>query len=551
MLKRLFPMFIPLYLLVLAGCGGGASDSAGTLTLAVSNASITADGTVGTATATYTPPSGRPQMSGTSVSFRTEPAGLISLSSSSDSTNSSGVAKVTYSTFATVASNTVVRIFANTGGLESDPVIITLTPLPSGVTPPTPPVIVAGTPNSIAFSSAQPSVITLKGMGGAGLQETSNVSFIVRDTANKALANQTVDFALNTTVGGITLSSASAVSDSNGLVQTIVSSGIVATPVRVTASVRGTNISVQSDQLVVSTGIPDQVHFSISVSEHNSESYNHDGVQVDVTALLADHFANPVPDGTAISFTTSGGSIQPACTTVGGACTVKWTSQNPRPTSPAGRPVIFAYAVGEESFIDANGNGLADAGTCTPVTIPGVGTGQQCGEFVDSPEAFRDDDYDGVKDASEPYIDFNNDGVYNGPDSLFNGVLRPTSVAATVAKTKHVFSNTQIVMSTDAAIVTVSPTSFTVPGTTFNVTVTDLNGNTMAKGTTISITVPFGVATGATSFTVPDNIGYGYTLPVVIAAAETPKAQSGMITISVKSPGGLETLKYVPISGNF
>jgi hypothetical protein len=108
-------------------------------------------------------------------------------------------------------------------------------------------------------------------------------------------------------------------------------------------------------------------------------------VNVAVTARLSDHFHNPVPDGTAVYFTTNGGAIQPSCTTVGGACTVNWISQNPRPQngpiSLLGRPTILVYAIGEESFVDANGNGVADAGPCSAVSIPGVGQADQCGEF--------------------------------------------------------------------------------------------------------------------------------------------------------------------------
>jgi hypothetical protein len=217
--------------------------------------------------------------------------------------------------------------------------------------------------------------------------------------------------------------------------------------------------------------------------------------------------------------------------------------------------MILAYAVGEESFIDINGNGVADAGPCVPVFVPGVGKAQQCGEFIDTPEAFRDDNFNGVRDAGETFIDFNSDGQYNLPDGIYNGLLRPSAV--TGPKSKHVFYNSEIVMSTDGAIISVLPASLDLDpaappqSLVFIVTVTDRNGNTMASGTTVKITVPFGTATGLTDFTFPQNIGTGVDLKVNVAPADTPKFQSGFIKIEVTSPGGLVTSLFPHMSGNF
>jgi hypothetical protein len=394
---------------------------------------------------------------------------------------------------------------------------------------------------AITFVSATPTTIGLKGMGGLGIQESSKVTFKVVDTSGAPKANQPVTFALNTNVGGIALSASSGSTGADGTVSTIVQSGVIATPVRVTASttVGSTTLSTQSDQLVISTGVPAQDGFSISRVNENPEAWNIDGVTTAVTARLSDHFHNPVPDGTAVYFTTSGGSIEPSCLTTKGSCSVTWTSQDPRPPRDvargilhAGRAVVLAYTIGEEAFLDLNGNGLADPG-----------------EFQDTGEAFRDDNENGVRDAGETFVDFNGDGVYNAGDGKYNGVLQgPAYVGA--PKSKHVFQNSVIVMASSSAIITPSPASITAPGS-FTVTVTDINGNTMPAGTTISVSAPFGVLTGQTSFTVPQNIGFGVTLPLFIAATSTPKFQSGLITITVTSPGGLVTTKIMNISGSF
>ncbi len=116
------------------------------------------------------------------------------------------------------------------------------------------------------------------------------------------------------------------------------------------------------------------------------------GVTVPVTVYLSDRYSNPVPDGTAVAFTTNGGQIDGNCNTSGGQCTVTWTSSNPRPTTnPAsqtgtppsngfGRAMILSTAIGEESFDDANGNGFYDSGE----------------SFSNLGEPYRDDNQNGA-----------------------------------------------------------------------------------------------------------------------------------------------------------
>ena len=433
-----------------------------------------------------------------------------------------GKAATTYKAITATGTDTITASIAG----SSLTIPLTVTPLDAG---------------SISFVSASPATIGLKGMGGAGIEEASKVTFKVVDTSGAPKANQAVNFVLNTTLGGLSLSAASGSTDADGTVSTIVQSGIVATPVRVTAStiVGGTTLRTQSDQLVVSTGVPAQDGFSISLANMNPESHNTDGVTVAVTARLSDHFHNPVPDGTAVSFTTSGGSIEPSCVTTAGVCSVNWTSQDPRPTvatgaSRNGRAVILAYAIGEEFFLDLNGNGVADS-TDT---------------WNDTTEAFRDDDKDGFRDGSETFVDFDGDGSYDSGDGQYNGVLQGAEYS-TATKTKHVFSNSTIVMATSQANILSNPDIISEPGT-FTVTVSDLNGNTMPSGTTIAVTAPFGTLTGDTAHIVPENTNStGVELTLNIAAAETPAAQIGLITVTVTSPAGLITTKQIPIDGDF
>jgi hypothetical protein len=429
-----------------------------------------------------------------------------------------------------------------------------------------------GVPQSMVFVSASPAHIGLKGMAGVGIPETSIVTFKVTDTNKIGVSGLTVDFTLNTSIGGLNLVSQSGVTSTDGTVSTIVQAGIFSTSVKVTATVRGVSpaISTQSDSLVVSTGVASQDGFSISIKTLNPEAWNIDGVEDIVTARLSDHFHNPVPDGTSVYFTTSGGSIQPSCLTglnqdgtkgTPGACSVIWTSQNPRPIKPGsptllpstgakldGRAVILAYAVGEEAFVDSNGNGVADPG-----------------EFTDTTGAFRDDNENGVLDANEPFIPFLQTGVFDQKDGHYNGVLQTAAdIAANVPRSKHVFSNTALVMSTSVPgtvqftpttvgiatiITTVNPgppittTSTTVPTTTvIALTVADGNGNVMPAGTTISVAGDGNFLTSSFSSTVANTNDVGGSVFGVPITCSSTSPGSGAVTVTITTPLGTKTI---------
>ena len=452
----------------------------------------------------------------------------------------SGVATVTYQATTVTGSDTITAAIVG----DSKTATITVNPLNAG---------------SISFVSALPTTIGLKGMGGAGILETSVVTFKVFDTSGTPKANQPITFSLNTKIGGISMLGSEPIGSGNpvtsstgqdGIATIIVQSGTIATPVRVTATLQGTSplIATQSDQLVVSTGVPAQDGFSISIANLNTESWSTDGVQDKVTARLSDHFHNPVPDGTAVYFTTSGGSIQPSCTTIGGACTVTWTSQNPRPIMPGsptglpstgakndGRAVILAYAVGEEAFVDTNGNGVADLG-----------------EFTDTTGAFRDDNENGVLDVNEPFIPFNQTGVFDQKDGKYNGILQnAVDIAANVPRSKHVFSNSVIVMSsTVSGTVSFTPssvalaTSSSITTSVLTLVVTDVNGNVMPAGTVISVAGAGGAVSSSFSTTVPNTINksFGASSFAVPVTCTSLTSGTSALTVSVRAPSGQSTI---------
>lgn len=511
-------------LCLLPGCGGGndvVSDSTSGI-LSIENVSAPAQsGGSGTVSVKLIAPKGGPG-SGTVAISATE-SSLISFSPTSQSVSSSGTASF-YFTTTEVTSDTVVTFTVTIGSLSiSKQITLKATTSSAGVSVTSPAV------NSISFVSASPTNISLKGAGGAGNTETSIISFLVKDVTGQPLAGQTVDFVLDTSVGGLSLIPVSATSDASGTVKTIVNSGIVATPIKVTATVRNTVISSKSDQLIVSTGLPSQDSFSLSAEAIYTEALTVDGVTDTVTARLSDHFHNPVPDGTAVYFTTSGGSIEPSCTTVKGACSVTWTSQAPRPAN--GRAVILAYAIGEEAFVDLNGNGVADTG-----------------EFNDTTGAFRDDNENGALDVGETYIPFNSIGVFDVNDGKYNGILQGTSSIG-APKSKHIFRNSTIVMASSQAKVTNScGNSITVaPGgsTSCTITVSDKNNGSMPTGTTVAFsyteTTP-GITLTADNYKFTDNSPItGETRDIILIDDGIAPAGRGMVTVTIVSPSGITT----------
>jgi len=441
----------------------------------------------------------------------------------------------------------------------------------------------AGSVGSIEFVSATPTSITLQGTGGAGRSETAVVLFRVVDVQGDPVQGQNVAFALNTTVGGITLAPSSATSDNNGLVQTTVQAGTIATSVRVTASATsgGSTFESQSDQLVITTGIPDDDSMDIVATVVNPEGWDISGTQVTISARLADRFNNPVPDGTAITFTTEGGSIDSFCTTVGGACVVTWTSQDPRPCgetlgaaqvqvdttagpnvcvlTPAGatnsidpqigfaplgqpyggRATILATAVGEESFTDINGNGVFDEGDL----------------YNDLPEAWVDSNEDDTRDNNEPYLDFNSTGIYDSADGEFNGILcsRPTSNDCSTAQTLHIRDSLVLVMSGSTGFMVMSPSTITIPNDATaggTLTVSDLHNQPMPAGTTISVAVSSGftLITG-NSFTIAStNSNSAVNIGVTIEGPGSTTGANGILTVTTTSPSGFQTIETFDIT---
>lgn len=551
--------FVSLATLLFAGCGGGSdrsivepsdpgdggggvvnpadsvqlgsttlgSFSEGTLALGVE--SLSAGGST-SVTANLVDGNGSPYQESVTVDF-------------SSSCSVAGTATLT--TPVATSTGTAVSTYTATGCAGADTVTAAASPgsrvLTATATITVQPAIVG----SLQFESATPSDI---GIRGFGLTESSAVQFRVLDTQGNPAASQDVSFALNTTIGGITIAPETATSDADGLITTFVTSGTVSTSVRVTATlISNPDINTQSDSLVISTGIADQNSFSLSASILNPEGWNRDNEQVTLLILAADHFNNPVPDGTAIFFTTEGGQVDSSCQTVMGQCSVTWRSSDPRPSN--GRVTVLATAIGEESFTDLNGNNVLD----------------DTDNYSDRPEAFRDDNENGIHDVgTEEFRDFNSNGVRDEADNEFNGALcNPANVTNVCSERRNIFVENSLVltMSGSTAFIDIkdSPdpaTANSLPsitaGTTAYLYVFDVNNQPMPAGTTISLSTDNGEISTSRNLTVPStntpitNAGSSLIYPVAITADNEPS--SGTLTIDIRTPSETQTTYFVTVN---
>ena len=251
--------------------------------------------------------------------------------------------------------------------------------------------------SSIAFLTAAPEQIFLR---GSGFTESSVVTFEVRDVAGNPLPGRTVEMRLQTGAGGVTMEGRGVesvappsanpftqVSNALGRVAVRVNSGTLPTPVRINARLRdNTSIATVSSNLSVAVGLPSQLNFSLSQNTKNIEGYNIDGTPNTYQIIAADRSGNPVPAGTSINFVTEGGQIEAIKQTalVAGIArtTANFVSSEPRPVD--GRVTITSYALGEESFIDTNGNNSYELGE----------------PFQDLGNIFKDRNFDGLYDSA-------------------------------------------------------------------------------------------------------------------------------------------------------
>ena len=452
---------------------------------------------------------------------------------------------------------------------------------------------------SINFISATPTSIYLK---GSGLAETSTVTFRVLDVAGNGLPGQSVLLRATTFAGGLTLNGGSSdvtlISDSLGAVTVRINSGTVPTPVRVTASlVSQPVITTVSSSLAIAVGLPSQLNFSLSQAKRNIEGFNIDGTANTYNIIASDRLGNPVPAGTAINFVTEGGQIEAIkLTTIdanGNARTsANFISSSPRPDD--GRVTVVAYALGEESFLDQNGNNVWDTGEpfqelgslyldrlfnghynrasdqFIALSLPGA-VAAPCATSL-NPLLALDRTIPSIPTSDPSYPGFVAPSVATSCDGTWGKAyvrraietVLSTSAAGPVwnSSPSGLYSNAcpsrvlTVGYNADESPITVSFVPVGGGGTTlynaggaYSFLVADANGvrlNPMAAGTTISVSGSTGVTTtllGGSPVASTTEASFA-TFTVAFAAPTT----SGTVSLTFTSPSGLSTTTTLPVS---
>jgi len=368
------------------------------LTIAVyENSSISAD--VRDAT-------GNPVVDGTLVNFSTDKSSATFSKPQVETAN--GLANTTFTAGASYGN---AKITVDSGGIKNDSRIITIS---------------APQVSSIQFISATPDSVGVK---GSGLTEVSTVTFTVKDDhGNTAPDGTVVNFSIYGPKGGEYITPLQT-STTTGTAITHLQSGTVSGPVRIEASTVN-NLTSSSVGIAIGSGLPSYRNFSVAIQNgaYNMTGLDCYGLQTNITAFLADRFYNYVAKNTSANFYTEAGAISPtAWSDKTGQAVAIYQTQGPAPrdVGPAafyeceggdnplfpcapersstdylygphqtfnprdGVSTILVTTIGEEEFVDLNGNGIYDAGE----------------PFIDLSEPFLDANDNGVYDYAEPFTD--------------------------------------------------------------------------------------------------------------------------------------------------
>jgi adhesin/invasin len=428
----------------------------------------------------------------------------------------------------------------------------------------------AAAAGSIEVVSIEPREL---GISGTGVAQTATITFMVRDGAGNPVDKQNVQFRLGEARlnGGEKLSFTSGMTN-NGLVSTVLQSGIVSGTVDVIASVLDGKVSAIAKVLIVSS-YPDAKHFSLAAKYLNIAGGVQFGLENLLTAYLGDRYGNVVASETSVSFISDGGligrSVGQAFTTTSNLGQATAVLQSAAPTTPnlggsaflgrfgyacqppytainssieqyvCGNPglvSIVAYTTGSESFTDLNGNGRYDSGE----------------PFTDLSEPFIDSNGNGIYDAGEIYIDVNQDGRYTPANGRFD-------------EQTVIWTTFRVLFSAQTLTPIISPATFSIGnGRTqqFSVSgISDIYGNALVGGTRVSIETTAGILGGTTEFTIEDNAGLGivefyFTLSSLPPDDEGvyPAPRDVTITLNISQNISNEAPGYngalsVPISG--
>ena len=184
---------------------------------------------------------------------------------------------------------------------------------------------VAGEPSgpaAILLDNLTERVITVQETGG---NVNTAFTFQVVDSAGRSmnLDNPVEVFfdVIQGPGGGEDILPSSGFTNATGRITASLVSGTIAGVVRIRARIErpdiGLTILSTPVAVTITGGFPDLTHFSISPAggsqgSFNIEGFNINGIENMITAIVGDQYGNPVKEGTAVYFETTGGIIQGA-----------------------------------------------------------------------------------------------------------------------------------------------------------------------------------------------------------------------------------------------
>lgn len=465
-------------------------------------------------------------------------------SSASVTTNGSGVASASYSAVNSDGSlcSGQVTVTASSASASASTQTATIT-------------VAAATANAITFVS--PASTTQIFVTGSGALEQYVAQFKVLSGAN-AMANQSVTFSLEVNPGGVGLNSTGSTAnvvgttDNLGIVNVTIFSGTIPGPVKVRATLTGSNPSVfaETQNLTVASGPPSQRFMSLSVEKFNIEGWVIDGTPTKLTVRVADRQGNAVADGTVVNFTAEGGQVAHSCSTlqVGliSSCSVDFVSQNPRTTG--GRVSVLAYLEGTKDYIDIDGNNRYDVGVDT---------------LIQMGDAYRDDNENGAYNSSLGEFVIPRGGIL--PCTGIGGAFPSradtcdNSLATTVRQqTVLLFSSSspKLTLTGTPAVVTSSGLSFNLnsldnlllpmpAGTTITA---QASGQSMQAGSVVSCTVDkiYGsvVPNVAPGVVLTKDLGTQHTVTLknCVSSADPTAIGTNSVAVTITAPSGLATI---------
>lgn len=270
------------------------------------------------------------------------------------------------------------------------PISITLdttTTIGGGGTPPG-----SGMPQTIAFMGPQTIDIKVYGVGG---NETAIILYEVRDSLGFPISisqRDTVTFSIEgpPVSGGAYVSPSWSLTNSAGRVATTINSGTISGVLQVVASLRresdGVWVRSTPTRVVVNAGLPHQNYFSIGPKQSNFAAYNWIGRTNEILVQVGDKYSNPVHQGTAVYFNSTGGIVTAArYTDIKGHGTATLYSGNPLPNYSApgfgpGYAWVYAQTIGQNGVIVKDSVIILFSGvpflTVSPnsITVPRGGT---------------------------------------------------------------------------------------------------------------------------------------------------------------------------------